>query len=253
MSSSLSLFGKVALVTGGSRGIGAAIAKKLAQLGAKVLVNYNSSPAPAQQVVADIVAAGGQAAAVGGDVSQGAQVKALFAEIDAKHGGRLDILVNNAGVYGGGAFVEFSEKEFDKQFAVNVKSVFLVSQEALKRLPDGGRIINIGSGLGERVPFPGVTVYSATKFAVNGLTRGMARDLAPRGITVNNIQPGPVDTDMNPADATKNPGADFMRSAIPLGRYGKTADIANAVAFFASPEASFITGANLNVDGGMLA
>jgi 3-oxoacyl-[acyl-carrier protein] reductase len=162
-------------------------------------------------------------------------------------------VVNNAGIYIPGPLVEFSEADFDKTFDVNVKSMFLVTKKALSRLADGGRVINIGSMVGERVPFPGGSAYAASKFAVAGLTRAWARELAPRRITVNDVQPGPVDTDMNPADAGKNPAADRLRTAIPLGRYGTADEVAALVVFLASPQAAFITGATINVDGRLVA
>ena len=231
MADSSSLAGKVALVTGGSRGIGAAICSHLARAGATVLVNYASSEGAARSVAETINRGGGKAHTLKADVSNTREVDRLFEQIDGSHGGKLDILVNNAGIYIPGPLAEFSEADFDKSFDVNVKSMFLVTKKALSRLADGGRIINIGSMVGERVPFPGGSVYAASKFAVAGLTRAWARELAPRRITVNDIQPGPIDTDMNPADAGKNPAADFLRGAIPLGRYGTADEVAAAGCF----------------------
>jgi 3-oxoacyl-[acyl-carrier protein] reductase len=247
------LAGKVALVTGGSRGIGAAISSHLAQAGATVLVNYASSEGAARTVAEAIKRSGGKAQTLKANVSDAREVDQLFEQIDGSHGGKLDILVNNAGIYITGPLVEFSEADFDKSFDVNVKSMFLVTKKALSRLADGGRIINIGSMIGERVPFPGASVYAATKFAVAGLTRAWARELAPRRITVNDVQPGPIDTDMNPADPGKNAAADFLRGVIPLGRYGTADEVAALVAFLATPQAAFITGATINVDGGLVA
>ncbi len=240
---------KVALVTGGSRGIGAAIARRLAADGAAVVLTYVSGQAPADAVVREITAAGGQALAVKADSADAAAVQAAVAET-VRAFGRIDILVNNAGV---GEFATIDEQTlegFDRMVATNVRGVFIAAQAAAKHMTAGGRIITIGSANANRTPFAGGAVYSMTKSAVSGLTRGLARDLGPRGITVNNVQPGPVDTDMNPANG---PLAATMRSYMALDRYGTGDEIAAMVAYLAGPEAGFVTGANLDIDGGFSA
>jgi 3-oxoacyl-[acyl-carrier protein] reductase len=248
------LSGKLALVTGASRGIGAAIAKRLAADGASVLVHYGNSPDKADAVVAEIRKAGGTAEAVGADLADRNGPATLAKHVDAafgkQFGGRLDILVNNAGVGAFGPPEGVSDEELTKVIQVNFRAVFELSRDAATRMTKqkSGRIINVGSCLGERIFGPGMTIYSATKFAVVGLTKGLSRDLGPHGITVNNVQPGPTDTDMNPASGE---GADMQRSQTSVGHYGKPEDIANAVAFLASPAAKFITGESLTVDGGV--
>jgi 3-oxoacyl-[acyl-carrier protein] reductase len=240
---------KVAFVTGGSRGIGAAIVERLASEGAAVAFTYQSSDAAAQALAGRIEAAGGRALALRADV---ADPQALTAAIDAAAAkfGRLDILVNNAGVFLGGHVTEFTLADFDKTIAVNVRAVFAATQAALRHLPDGGRVINIGSTNAMRVPFAGAAVYAMSKSALTGLVKGLAHDLGPRGITVNNVLPGPVDTDMNPADT------DFGKSLhgfMALPRHGRPQEIASMVAWLAGPEAGFVTGADLAVDGGFAA
>lgn len=244
------LSGKLALVTGGSRGIGAATAKQLAADGAHVAVNYAGSQARAEQVVADIQAAGGQAFAVQADVSNPDQVAAMFAQIDEKFAGKLDILYANAGIYEMAPVQEADLAHFDKTLDINVRGVITVMLEAVKRLRDHGRVIVTGSTLGERVPFPALSAYAMSKSAVQGLVRGWARDLGPRNITVNCLQPGPIDTEMNP-DSDENPGADPQKGMTTMGRYGQAEEVASAVAFLARPDSGFVTGGTLNVDGGI--
>ncbi|MEG4589966.1 3-oxoacyl-ACP reductase family protein [Microcoleus sp. MOSTC5] len=240
------LAGKVALVTGGSRGLGAAIAKRLAHDGAAVALTYTSSPQKAEEVVRDIEAAGGKALAIRADSADVEAVKHSVAEtVNAL--GRLDILVNNAGVATLAAIDQFSMDEFDRLVAVNVRGVFVATQEAIRHMGEGGRIIMIGSVNSDSTPFAGLSVYALTKGAIASFTRGLARDLGPRGITVNNIQPGPIDTDMNPADGDF---AEGLKKIIALGRYGRDNEVAAMVSYLASPEAAFVTGASLKIDGG---
>jgi 3-oxoacyl-[acyl-carrier protein] reductase len=238
---------KVALVTGGSRGIGAAIARRLASDGAAVAITYNASPEKANEVIGAIEAGGGKALAIKADSADAAAVKAAVVET-VEHFGRLDVLVNNAGILLMGAVDSFSLEDFDRIVAVNVRALFAAVQQASKHMGEGGRIVNIGSMVADRTGFPGAAFYGMTKAAVASLTRGFAIDLAPRGITVNNLQPGPTATDMNPADGHF---ADLLRSRIPLGRFGTADEIAGFVAYLASPESGFVTGASLTIDGGL--
>jgi 3-oxoacyl-[acyl-carrier protein] reductase len=243
------LTGKVALVTGASRGIGAAIAKRLGEDGANVAITYSSAPQKADEVVRGIEAGGGKALAIRADSADANAVKNAVAQT-LKTFGRLDILVNNAGIAVLGPVEKFSLADFDRMVAVNVRAVFVGSQEASRHMGEGGRIITIGSTNAERMPFPGGAVYAMTKAAVAGLTRGLSRDLGPRGITVNTVQPGPIDTDLNPADG---PYAATMKSFMALTHYGKGEDVAGMVAYLASAEAGFVTGACLMIDGGFSA
>jgi 3-oxoacyl-[acyl-carrier protein] reductase len=243
------LSGKVALVTGGSRGIGAAIAKRLAADGAAVVFTYASAQPKADEVVHDIESAGGKALAIRADSGDAKVVRNAVGET-VKQFGRLDILVNNAGVAVMAPVDQFKLEDFDRMMAVNVRAVFVASQEAARHMGEGGRIITIGSTNAERMPFPGGSVYAMTKAAVAGLTRGLSRDLGPRGITVNAVQPGPVDTDMNPEDG---PFAATLKGLMALPRYAKGEEIAGMVAYLASAEAGFVTGACLMIDGGFSA
>ena len=245
------LSNKVALVTGGSRGIGAATAKRLARDGATVALSYNSSPDAAQAVVDEIAGAGGTAQAYQADAADADASAQLIRQVVEDHGG-LDILVNNAGVYKTGPVHEFSDADYDTNLDVNLRGSFATIREAAKHLRDNGRIVNIGSVVG-KVGFPGNSVYGATKAAVAILARATAKELGGRGITVNTVHPGPIDTDMNPADPDQNPYAETMAGMTALGRYGTADDIANAVAFFVGPDADYVTGAELTVDGGMTA
>jgi 3-oxoacyl-[acyl-carrier protein] reductase len=243
------LNGKVALVTGGSRGIGAAIAKALADDGADVAISYSASPDKAKAVVNSLLEKGVRAHAFKADQANAKEVEVLVKSVVERFG-RLDILVNNAGVFVTGLVHDRGNNlaELDRQFAVNVGGVAAAVRAAAPLMGDGGRIISIGSVAGQTSPWPGIADYSATKGAVAAYTRGWARDLGPRGITVNNIQPGPIDTDMNPAQNGEFAAAQTTATA--LGRYGKPEEVAAAVAFLASPSAAYITGTTLNVDGG---
>lgn len=240
---------KNALVTGGSRGIGAAIVKRLAAEGANVALTYSSSPDRAQEVVKSAQASGVKSLAIQADSADADAVVAAV-ERTAKEFGGIDILVNNAGIGVFGPLDEFQLADFDRTFAVNVRSVFVAAQAAAKHMKSGGRIINIGSCNAERMPFPGGAVYAMSKSALQGLVQGLARDLGPRGITINNVQPGPIDTEMNPAQGEF---AEMLLKFMALPHYGKVEDIAGFVAYLASPEAGYITGANLLIDGGFSA
>jgi 3-oxoacyl-[acyl-carrier protein] reductase len=243
------LTGKVALVTGGSRGIGAATARALAEEGADVAISYAASADKAEALVRELQAKGVRAAAFQADQGNTAQVDGLVKAV-VKRFGRLDILVNNAGVFVTGAVDDPATDvaRFDRQYAVNVAGVAAAVRAAAKVMGQGGRIITVGSVLGAIVPFRGVADYSATKAAVAGYTRGWARDLGPKGITVNTVQPGPIDTDMNPAEGDF---AAVQKAATALGRYGRPEEVAAAIVFLASPAASYITGTTLDVDGGL--
>jgi NAD(P)-dependent dehydrogenase (short-subunit alcohol dehydrogenase family) len=240
------LLGKRALVTGAARGIGAGIAVMLADKGADVAITYERSADRAAEVVRAIEAKGRRGLAIQADSADPAAVKRSVAEAVEGLGG-LDILVNNAGIASYHAVSEVSLADLDALLNVNVRAAVLASAAAIPHLAAGGRVVSIGSCLGERVPFAGSTLYSMTKSALLAFTRGLARDLGPADITVNLVQPGPIDTDMNPANGEH---ADVIRNLTALGRYGEPEDIAAAVAFLASPAAKFITGSVLTVDGG---
>jgi 3-oxoacyl-[acyl-carrier protein] reductase len=237
---------KVALVTGGSRGIGAAIAKRLAANGARVAITYARDAEAAARTVKAIEGAGGKAVAIKADATDPAAVKAAVDKAVASLG-KLDILVNNAGTAIPKPFEEATLEELDQVIDINLRGVFITTQAALKHINNGGRIITIGSCVGERMMTPGLVAYSATKGAIRMFTQGLSREVGDRGITVNNIQPGPIDTDLNPASGD---WAVPQKEATALKRYGSVDDIAAMVAFVASPQASYITGANLTVDGG---
>jgi len=245
----LNLSNKVAFVQGGSRGIGAAIVKRLVQEGAIVAFTYVSSPDKAQALVSELEAKGGRALAIQADSSDSTALQQAI-RIAAETFGRLDILINNAGVLAMGPVEEFKLEDLDRTLDVNVRSVFVATQEAVRFMGEGGRVITIGSTNADRMPFAGGAVYAMSKSAIVGLTKGLARDLGPRGITVNNVQPGPVDTDMNPADSDF---ADALKGLMALPRYGKAEEIASFVAYLAGPEAGYITGASLTIDGGFSA
>lgn len=243
------LKGKVALVTGGSRGIGAAIAKHLAHAGADVALTYVSSPDKARAVVAEIEKLGRRGLAIQADSADAAAVAAAVDKAAAELS-RLDILVNNAGILVSSTFEETSPTDLDRLWDINVRAPIVAIQAAVKHMQNGGRIITIGSCLGERVAGPGVTLYSMTKAAVVGLTRGLARDLGPKGICVNVVEPGPIDTDMNPASGD---GADNQRALTSLGHYGSPDVIAAMVAHLAGEGGRYVTGAAFLVDGGYAA
>src|SRR3984893_14285762 len=241
---SVKLEGKVALITGGSRGIGAAIAKRLAADGANVAITYTKGADAAASVVKEIERAGRKAIAIQADAADPAAVGAAVEKTVATFG-RLDVLVNNAGTAIPKRFEETTLEELDRLIDINVRGAFVATQAALKRMNDGGRIIMIGSAVRERVLTPGLVPYSATKGAIKMFAQGLSREVASRGITVNNVQPGPIDTDLNPAAGD---WAVPQKAFTALDRYGHVDEVAALVAFVAGPESSYITGSNLNVD-----
>ncbi|MHA6762585.1 SDR family NAD(P)-dependent oxidoreductase [Streptacidiphilus sp. PAMC 29251] len=238
--------GKVALVTGGSRGIGAAVAVRLAREGADVVLTYERDAKSAAKVVDQIRAEGRRALAIKADSADVAAVTGAVDEAAAAFG-TLDILVNNAGVFLVGSAEDLGPAEFDRTMAVNVRAPFIASQVAARYMGDGGRIVSIGSNVAERTVFPGFSLYAMSKTALIGMTKGLARDLGPRGITVNLVHPGPTDTDANPADG---PDADMISGLTALGHYADPDDIAATVAYLTSTDARYITGTTISVDGG---
>jgi 3-oxoacyl-[acyl-carrier protein] reductase len=240
------LTGKVALVTGGSRGIGAAIAKRLASDGASLAITYAKDAVAASAVVKAIELGGGKAIAIQADATNVEAVKSAVEKVVVTFG-RLDVLVNNAGTAIPKKFEEATLEELDRVIDINIRGVFVATQAALKHMKSGGRIIMIGSCIGERNMTPGLVPYSATKGAVKMFTQGLSREVGTRGITVNNVQPGPIETDLNPIAGNS---AAIQQAATALNRYGHVDEVAALVAFVAGPESSYITGANLTVDGG---
>lgn len=248
MNGTNSLTDKVALITGGSRGIGAAIVRRLAADGASVVFTYSASSEKALALVSEIEADDGVALAIQADSADVQAVEAAVAQTALRFG-RIDILVNNAGIFKPGTVDACSLADFDLMIAVNVRAVFIAVKATVAHMGKGGRIITTGSVNADRAGFPGFSVYSMTKAAVAGLTRGMARDLGSRGITVNVIQPGPIETDLNDDDAMR----DILRPMTSIGRMGRDSEVASLVAYLASSESSFITGSALTIDGGYLA
>ncbi|WP_327151665.1 3-oxoacyl-ACP reductase family protein [Nocardia sp. NBC_01329] len=238
--------GKVALITGGSRGIGAAIAERLAADGADIALTYNASAERAEEVVSRIRETGRRAVAVHAPAADQEAVPAAVDRTVAEFG-RLDILVNNAGIFPYGTIDELTMEQFDETMNLHVRAPFAAARAASPHLGEGGRIISIGSNLAERATQPGLSLYSMSKAALIGFTKGLARDLGPRGVTVNVVQPGSTDTEMNPADS---PPADAQRAATALGRYATATEIASAVAYLAGEGGNFVTGSTLTVDGG---
>ena len=253
MDTILPLANKLALVTGASGSIGSAVAKRLAQDGASVLVHYGSGRQRAEAVVCDILEAGGAAEIIGADLSRRDGPAELIAQLDGTFGGRfagrLDVLVNNAGSFAYGGLTDATDEDFDRLFNLNVRAMFQLSREAARRMTRAGwgRIINMGSIFGEGAYAPGLSTYCGSKFAVQGLTRGWSRDAGPAGITVNNVQPAVIQSEPVP---TSGPTFEAMQRFTSVGRFGQPAEIAEAVAFLANPKAGFINGESLTVDGG---
>lgn len=240
---------KRALITGGSRGIGAAIVKRLASEGADVAFTYNSSPERANEIAQAAQALGVRAVAILADSADASAVVAAVEQTVDRLGG-IDILVNSAGVLAIAPLNDFKLEDFDRTLAINVRAVFVATQAAAKYMQAGGRIINIGSTNAERMPFAGGGVYAMSKSALQGLVQGLSRDLGPLGITINNVQPGPIATEMNPPTGEF---AEILTKQIAVARYGTVEEVAGMVAYLAGPEAGYITGANLMIDGGFSA
>lgn len=243
------LQGKKVLVTGGSRGIGAAIVQRLAQEGADVAFTYHSREEDAEKTAKSVQEAGRKAVAIRADSADPQEVIGAVQHTVQALGG-IDILINNAGIGTFAPVDSVSLNELDRIWAINVRAVFLASQEAIKHMPSGSRIINISSCNADRMPFAGGSIYAMSKSALTGLVKGLSRDLGPRGITINNIQPGPVATEMNPEDGEFS---DLMKSATAVSRYSMPEEIAAFAAYLAGPETGFITGASLTIDGGLSA
>lgn len=244
------LTGRRALVTGGSRGIGAEIVRRLAADGAAVAFTYSAAEVEAKALSGEVADNGGTAVPIKADAADPAQIAAAVEQAVAELGG-LDVLVNNAGIGHLSRFEDTTPEQYERLVAVNINGVYWASRSALDHLGEGSRIINIGSINADRVPGPGITAYAMTKGAVSSLTRGLARELGPREITVNNVQPGPIDTEMNPADSEF--AEQLKTQVVALGRYGHSRDVAAVVSFLAGTESGFVTGANWNVDGGFTA
>ncbi len=240
---------KRALVTGGSRGIGAAVVKRLAREGAHVAFTYVSKPEQAAETAKAAEAFGVRAFPIRADSADAEALTAAVEKTVSEFGG-IDILVNSAGIAVIAPVDDLSLKDFNRTFAINVRAAFIATQAAVKHMKQGGRIINIASCNAERMPFPGGSAYAMSKAALVGLVKGLARDLGPRGITVNNVHPGPTETDMNPATGDF---AEMLKKFMAVDRYAKADEIAGMVAYLASPDAGFITGASLTIDGGFTA
>ena len=240
---------KIALVTGGSRGIGAAIVQRLAREGAHVALTYSRSPERAEQVLRQAASGGARTLAIQADSADPRAVTEAV-ERTARELGGLDILVNNAGVAVFAPLADYKLEDFERTFAINVRAVFVATQAAARLMREGGRIINIGSTNAERMPSLGGGVYAMSKAALQGMVRGFARDLGPRGITINNVQPGPIDTELNP---DQGEFAESLKKVTALPRYGTAEEVAAMVAYLAGPEAGYVTGAHLMIDGGFSA